>query len=277
MTATTTDRSEERGPATEPGSGTALFAAPAEHYDRFMGRYVPLLARALVDAAGVRPPMYVLDVGCGPGGLTAVLAGRVGADRVSAIEPAPQFAEACRVRHRGVDVRDGVAEELPWSEGRFDAVLSCLVFGFLADPDRAVAEMVRVTRPGGVVAACMWDIKDGGMTMLRLFWEAMRSVKADSGGDAARPGTGRGDIAERFRRAGLVDVQDGLLGTRAAYTGFDDFWEPLTLRVGPAGQALAALSPRRRSIVREACRGALPDGEFTLDARAWFATGRRPG
>jgi SAM-dependent methyltransferase len=220
--------------------------------------------------------MRVLDIGCGPGGLTRVLAARVGADRVAAIDPAPQFAQACRQRNPGADVRIGTAEDLPWPAGLFDAALSCLVFGFFHDHERAVAEMIRVTRPGGVVAACMWDIADGGMSMLRVFWQAMRTVDPDSAGEGALPGTRRGQIAEQWRRGGLVDVTDGLLGTRATYDGFAGFWEPFTLGIGPAGQALAALPAAKRDAVREACRAVLPTGQFTLDARAWYATGRRP-
>lgn len=135
-----------------------------------MGRYALTLATALVDTAGVTSGMRVLDVGCGPGGLTQELVRRVGAGNVAAIDPAPQFTTACRDRLPGVDVRDGVAEKLPWANGAFDATLSSLVLGFMSDPDQGVREMARVTRPGGTVAACMWDTTAGGMTMLRIFW-----------------------------------------------------------------------------------------------------------
>ena len=142
------------------------FAGPADHYDRFMGRYTPTLAVALADAAGVTAGMHVVDVGCGPGGLATELAARVGAENVAAIDPAAQFAAVCRERNPGADVREGVAEALPWSDATFDAALSSLVIGFMGDPDRGVSEMARVTRPGGTVAACMWDTAGGGMKML---------------------------------------------------------------------------------------------------------------
>ena len=80
------------------------FASSAEKYDRFMGRYARSVAPAFADAAGVVSGMMVLDVGCGPGGLTQELARRVGAENVAAIDPAPQFAAACRERHPGADV-----------------------------------------------------------------------------------------------------------------------------------------------------------------------------
>jgi SAM-dependent methyltransferase len=249
------------------------FVAPAEDYDRYMGRYTPSLAVALADAARVEPRMRVVDVGCGPGGLTAELAGRVGAENVAAIDPAPQFAQACRERHPGVDVRNGVAEDLPWDDASFDAALSSLVIGFMSDPDQGVREMARVTKPGGRVAACMWDIQTGGMTMLRIFWDAVRQIEPDVQGEHALPGTADGDILARFERAGLTELVAGTLTAHADYTGFDDFWEPFTFAIGPAGEHLRSLSPGQQAQVRDACRPLVPDGPFGLDARAWYTRG----
>jgi SAM-dependent methyltransferase len=252
------------------------FTAAAERYDRFMGRYTRTLAPALVAAAGVRDGMRVLDVGCGPGGLTDALAERVGDGQVAAIDPAAQFVAACRERHPAADVREGVAEELPWDDGSFDATLSCLVLAFMKDADRGVREMGRVTRPGGTVAACMWDIAGGGMTMLSTFWKAVREVDPSAAGEQARPGVTRGDIGDRFRRGGLQDVEDGQLEASADYTSFADFWEPFTFAVGPSGRHLASLSAEQQDHVREACRAALPAGPFSLAARAWYARGAAP-
>src|SRR3954468_8534742 len=239
-----------------------------------MGRYTRTLAPALADAAGVKGGMRVLNVGCGPGGLTEVLAARVGAENVAAIDPAPQFAEACRARHPGADVRVGAAEELPWPDGSFDATLSSLVLAFMSDADRGVCEMARVTRPGGTVAACMWDIPGGGMTMLSTFWRAAREIDPKASGERARPGVTEGDIGELFRRAALDDVVEGSLEATADYADFDDFWDPFTFAVGPAGEYLATLSPDRREQLREAEGGVIPnDGPFSLGARAWYARG----
>lgn len=252
------------------------FAAPAEQYDRFMGRYTPTLAVALADAAGVSSGMRVVDVGCGPGGLTQELVARTGAANVAAIDPAPQFAQACRERNPGADVRVGAAEELPWADGAFDAALASLVLGFMRDPDRGVREMARVTRPGGTVSACMWDIATGGMTMLHTFWTAVRRLDPGVRGERRMAGTAEGDIAQRLERAGLQEVRQGVLTARADYTDFDDFWEPFTFAVGPSGAHLASLSFEQRARVREACRAMLPGGPFSLDARAWYARGTVP-
>jgi SAM-dependent methyltransferase len=249
------------------------FTSPAEHYDRFMGRYLPTLAVAFAEAADVAPGMRVVDVGCGPGGLTVELAARLGAANVAAIDPASQFVLACRERNPGADVREGAAESLPWPDAEFDAALSSLVLAFMKDPDQGVREMVRVTRPGGTVAACMWDIAGGGMNMLRMFWTAVRQIDPDAQGEQRRAGTTEGDIAARFERAGLGGVVDGTLEARADYADFDDFWEPFLLSVGPAGHYLASVNDERRTEIREALRAELPDGPFSLSARAWYARG----
>jgi ubiquinone/menaquinone biosynthesis C-methylase UbiE len=255
------------------------FDSPAEHYDRFMGRYVPTLAVALADAAAVATGMRVLDVGCGPGGLTRELASRVGAASVAAVDPAEQFVEACRARVPGADVRVAPAEDLPFDEAAFDAALASLVIAFMRDADAGAREMARVTRPGGVVAACMWDIPGGRMTMLSTFWQAVGEIDPSSQGERSLVGVREGEIAEVLARAGLEDVQDGTLSTGAHYEDFDDFWQPFTLAVGPAGNHLRKLSAEQQEAVRRACFSRLgePAGPFDLDAHAWYARGTVPG
>ena len=249
------------------------FSAAAEKYDRFMGRYTASLAPLFADAAGIGGEMSVLDVGCGPGGLTRELAARVGESRVGAIDPAPQFVAACKERHPQADVREGGAEDLPWPDDSFDAALCSLVIAFMSDPEKGLREMARVTRPGGVVAACMWDIPGGGMTMLSTFWKAARQLNPDAQGERGRAGVNKGEIADLLSSAGLGDVVDGELEASVAYADFDDFWEPFTYAVGPAGNYLASLPEDQQVELREACRAALPDGQFTLTARAWYARG----
>ncbi len=132
------------------------FDVAAEAYDRFMGRYSHGLSAQLADLAGVRPGQRVVDVGCGPGALVGELAARLGAESVSAVDPSEPFVLAARQRHPGVDVRRGSAEGLPFADCVFDAALAQLVVHFMQDPIAGIREMARITRPAGVVAACVW-------------------------------------------------------------------------------------------------------------------------
>jgi ubiquinone/menaquinone biosynthesis C-methylase UbiE len=251
------------------------FEVAGNAYDRFMGRYSHELAPRLIEFAGIEPGMRVLDVGCGPGALSERLAGVVGADQLAAVDPSEPFVAACRERVPGAEIRRGDAEELSWEDDAFDATLAQLVVNFMRDPGAAVAEMRRVARPGGIVAACTWDYGDG-MQMLRAFWGAARSL------DDAAPDEGRTmryrsteELEELWRETGLDDVETGYLTVETTYSGFDDFWEPFTFGVGPAGAYCARLEPSRR----EELRGRLfesvgsPTGSFSLGARACAVRG----
>src|SRR5947209_2583846 len=147
------------------------FAVSATAYDRYMGRYSRRLAPLFADFASVTRAQRVLDVGCGPGALTAELALRAGAEYVAACDPAGGFVRACAERVPGADIRTATAEALPWPDGSFDAVLSQLVVNFLCDAGVAIGEMRRVVRGRGLVAACTWDYR-AEMEMLRTFWDA---------------------------------------------------------------------------------------------------------
>ena len=133
------------------------FDVAAEAYDRFMGRYSRLLSPQLADLAGVQGGQRALDVGCGPGALTAELVARLGAASVAAVDPSQSFVAAIRTRFPGVDVHEAPAERLPFADGGFDAALAQLVVHFMSDPVAGLTEMARVVRRDGVVAACVWD------------------------------------------------------------------------------------------------------------------------
>jgi SAM-dependent methyltransferase len=256
------------------------FEAPAEAYDRFMGRYSVQLATAFVDHVGLEAGQRVLDVGCGPGALSARAAQVVGADHVTAIDPSQPFVEAARARIPGADVRLGDAESLPFADDSFDAVLSQLVVNFIPDAPAGVAEMRRVARPGGLVAACVWDYA-GEMRLLRTFWDAAVAIDPDGAGPVHEGGTMRysnpDDLGALWSAAGLEGVDVAPLEVEASYDDFDDLWQPLTTGVAPAGSYATSLDPERQAALRERLRASLgdPTGPFGLTARAWCAVGRR--
>jgi SAM-dependent methyltransferase len=250
------------------------FESGADAYDRFMGRYSVALAPLFIDFAGVEAAERVLDVGCGPGALTAELTKRLGASAVTAIDPTEAFVAAVRERSPGVAVRQASAEELPFPAGEFDAALAQLVVHFMNDPVAGLAEMGRVTRENGVVAACVWDHATGGRGPLSVFWDAARELDPGSRSESALAGTGEGDLARLFASAGLHEVEDGELTFAVEHETFEDWWEPYTLGVGPVGVYVAGLDEGRRQELRERCRALLPAAPFTLSMRAWAAKAR---
>lgn len=251
------------------------FAVSADAYDRFMGRYSIPLASVFADFAGVAAGNRVLDIGCGPGALTAELVGRLGDSHVAAVDPSVSFVEAVAARHPGVDLHCAGAERLPFVDDTFDAALAELVVHFMNDPVEGLREMGRVTKPGGTVAACVWDFEEGG-SPLSLFWEAARDLDANAPGEATLPGTRRGHLAALMRDAGMRDVDDTVLSVSVEHHSFDDWWEPFELGVGPAGSYLSALGVPERDRLMERCRGLLPAPPFVVTAVAWAARGSAP-
>jgi SAM-dependent methyltransferase len=260
-------------------SGASTFRTSADAYDRLVGRYTDELAARLLDAAGIEPGMRALDIGCGPGAVTRALAARVGARNVAAVEPSESFADACRARVPGADVRNGAAEELPFDDDSFDAVVSQLVLNFMTDAEAAVREMRRVAAPGAIVAAAVWDYA-GGMTFLRRLWDA--ALRVDSDGAAARD-EGRvmrycspPELEALWSGAGLSGVRTDELHAGASYDDFDDLWQPLETGIGPSGSYVMSLDADKRAAVRRTMYELLgsPNGPFTLNARAWFVAGR---
>ena len=260
----------------DQGPRPALFDVAAEAYDRLIGRYLPTLGMAFADAAGVEegaPPRRVLDVGCGPGGLTRVLVSRVGPEHVSAVDPSTPFVAACRERNPGVDVREGVAEALPYADGTFDAGLASLVVGFMRDPAAGVAEMRRVTRPGGRLALSFWTLD--AMPLLQTYWRAVAEVTGEAPTDDTRVGRQEGDLVRLLEDVGASGVEPSRIVGTATYADLDDFWSSFTGGAGPVGVHARALAPDVAAAVREACDRLLgrPRAPFTLEAVAWCAVG----
>lgn len=175
-------------------------------------------------------------------------------------------------KRRTLPLEPGPAEQLPFADGTFNAALAQLVVHFMVDPVAGLAEMVRVTRPGGVLAACVWDFA-GSHGPLGPFWRAAGELAAGIEDESRLAGTRAGHLAELFAAAGLREVEETALSVSRDHASFDDWWEPFTRGVGPAGSYVARLDARQRDELRERCRSMLPAGSFTITARAWAARG----
>jgi SAM-dependent methyltransferase len=260
-------------------------ATDPEAYQRLMGRWSGLLAEMLIDFAGLDAGDRVLDVGCGTGSLALALAARPEPAAITGIDiSAPYIAHASA---RATDPRlnfvvgDAAALDLP--SGSFDRALSQLALNFMPDPQRAIAGMRRVTRPGGAVAAAVWDLP-GGLIYQRVFWDTAAAL--DPAADAARarhysaPLTGPGELAAAFRAAGLRDVADTSLTIRLEYGDFADYWTPIENAQGPVGDYVKSLPTERldelRMAVRRAYLAGRPDGLRSMAATAWAARGVVP-
>jgi SAM-dependent methyltransferase len=246
------------------------FDVSADAYRRFMGRYSEPLAVVFTDLAGVSGSRRTLDVGCGPGALTAELVRRQGSAQVSAVDPSESFVAATRERLPGVDIRLAAAEQLPFPDGAFEVVLAQLVVHFMADPVAGLREMGRVAGRGGTVAACVWD-HAGGRGPLSLFWRAARERDPAAPDESDRAGVREGHLAELFGQAGLGRPRERILTIRVRHGSFEDWWEPFMLGVGPAGAYVASLAEEDRTALREHCRGLLPGGPIEVSASAWAA------
>jgi SAM-dependent methyltransferase len=252
--------------------GRVNFAVSATSYDRFMGRYSAQLSPQLADLAGVAAGQRVVDVGAGSGMLTAELVERLGPEAVSAVDPSESFVAAVRERHPGVDVHLCGAEEMPFADATFDAALAQLVISFMTDPVAGLREMARVTRPGGVIAACMWDLA-GGRAPISPFWRAALELDPDAQAERRSVGVREGEIVALFEKIGLVEVSQTELSATIEHPTLDDWWQPYSLGVGPAGAYVQSLDEAHRDALRNRCRDLLGDGPFTLQTWAWAARG----
>lgn len=252
-------------------------------YELSMGRWSRRLAGPFLDFAAIGAVGRVLDVGCGTGSLTSALeeiapdAEIVGIDHSQAyVDHARSKApEAVRLKFE-----QGDAAALPYADGAFDAVLSMLVLNFVPDAEKAASEMARVAKPGGVVAACVWDFR-GGLTFLRVFADTAAAL--DPAGEVFRarlfsaPFTGAGELATAWARLGLGEVEKKALTIRMEFASFADYWEPWLGGQGTVGAYVTGLSEAKRRLVEHHLRLAFlaggADGPRSFAAAAWAVRG----
>lgn len=245
-------------------------------YDGYVGRWSRLVATEFVATLGVPAGRAWLDVGCGAGALTAAILAGASPVSVDAVDPSRGFLEYARARVADERARfhTGDAQALEFAAGSFDAAVSGLVLNFLPDVDQAVAELARVTRPGGTIGAYVWDYA-GEMQLLRRFWDAAAALDpAAAELDEGRrfPLTRPAPLERLFRGAGLRDVAVWPIDVPTVFRDFDDYWTPFLGGQGPAGAYARSLDTDRRDALSERIRVALPYesvGSVRLAARAW--------
>jgi SAM-dependent methyltransferase len=259
---------------------TTFSVRSAEGYERIMGQWSRRLAPKLIEFAGVSAGDRVLDVGCGTGSLTAALAGHPNLAAIVGIDLAEPYVAFTRrqLDDPRVKVEVGDACALPYPDHAFDRAFSLLVLQFMPEPEVAVREMRRVVRPGGTVAAAVWD-SYGGLPHIRMLWDTAAALDPAAAGARAlfRPLNRPGELAELWRRLGLDQVEETSLIVRTEFTDFENYWRPFLSGDGPPGQFVTALSDEARDRLkihlRRAYESNRPDGPRSFVAVAWACKG----
>jgi ubiquinone/menaquinone biosynthesis C-methylase UbiE len=257
----------------------------ASGYEQLMGRWSQRLAPPFIEFAGLADGERILDVGCGTGSLTFALAKSADLAQIAAIDFSPVFVAEAQRRNTDprIDIAQGDACDLPFAAGAFDRALALLVLHFVPEPGKAVAEMRRVVRPGGVVAAAVWDHL-GGMTGMRMLIDTL-AMLSDGGRQLRQrycfqPMMQPGEMRRTFVEQGLADVTETELMIRMDYQNFDDYWAPFAAGEGPLGKYVGALDAAERArteaAVRDAYEAGRGDGPRSFANVAWAVRGIVP-
>jgi SAM-dependent methyltransferase len=260
---------------------SAFTAQNPEGYEGLMGRFSRKLAVSFIGFTGSAAGEKMLDVGCGTGSMTAALAARGDHAAIVGIDVSEPYVAFARARHVDPRITFEIADatSLPFPSGKFDRAVSQLVLQFRPDPYPAVMEMRRVVRPGGLVAACVWD-SFGGQPHLRMLWDTASALGMDRSRSLFRPLGTAGEMETMWRKAELVEVVQDTITTRFEYANFDDYWSPFLSGDAPPGQFVMGLAPEQRAAlerqVRHVFLSGRPDGPRSFIGAAWICKGLVP-
>jgi len=261
-----------------PEGSSTYHASNGEAYDYWLGRWARRLAQVFLDFVEFPSAGDILDVGCGTGALTFAMTQRWPDRRVVGVDLAPPFIAYARSRKSGeqptFEIGDACA--LPYDDGRFAAAATQLVLMFIPRPEVALREIRRVTRPGGTIAAALWDFR-GGLVFQRLLWDTASAIDPEARVTRNRlftcPLVLPGGLPDLFRASGLADIKTTSLTIRMDFANFDDYWQPFLGGQGPVGTYFANLAPGLKTRIKEAVRDAYQcgaaDGPRSLTATAW--------
>lgn len=257
--------------------------AAGDLYEPYVGRWSRLVAKEFLQWLDLPSGLDWLDVGCGTGALTQTILQQVQPRAVKGVDPSAGFIEYAKAHvtdaRASFEVAD--AQALPLGSALFDAAVAGLVLNFVPTPALAVREMVRTVRPGGVVAAYVWDYA-GKMELMRYFWDAAVALDPNALDlDEGRrfPLCQPDPLADLLTQGGLREVEVTAIDVPTRFRGFDDYWTPFLGGQAPAPGHAMSLTEERRGALRERIRAALPvspDGSIDLVARAWAVRGRTP-
>jgi ubiquinone/menaquinone biosynthesis C-methylase UbiE len=264
---------------------STFVAGDGDGYELVMGRWSRRLALPFLDFVGARRGERVLDLGCGTGHLASALVSRSGAAEVQGVDLSAAYIDHAKARHAGpqLEFRVGDACALEYADDCFDSALALLLLHFVPSPERAIAEMRRVTKPGGLAGAAVWDVR-GGFVANRLFFDTAAALDPKAGERRARnytrPLTRPGELTEAWRTAGFVDVKETVLAIRMEFESFADYWAPYLGRDGPGAEYVRTLGEAERSRLQAAVAAAYLDGESdgprSYAALAWAVCGTVP-
>lgn len=267
-----------------PDAGTKNIWASGDAYEPYVGRWSRLVAREFLAWLALPQGLDWLDVGCGTGALSTAILENATPRSVTGVDPSEGYIEYTRrhIRDARATFTTGNATSLPAEPASYDAVVSGLVLNFVPGPQQALSEMARVTRPGGTVAAYVWDYA-GEMQLMRYFWDAAAALDPaarDLDEGACFPICKPGPLMTLFSGAGLQDVRVQAIDAPTYFRDFEDYWTPFLGGQGPAPAYAMSLDEEHRAQLRDYIHDRLPvseDGSIQLIGRAWAVAGRSAG